>query len=97
MILATPQGRAHTEAMVVLPSDLIEDGRVCSLRFPLALNAGLAKAIGTMMRLPAVQGESFASGNIWLISDQAPPQFVTVNDRIYLRMILSQLRGAALS
>ena len=37
---------------VVLPSfaNLIEDGKVCGLNFPVALNPGLAKAIGTMMK-----------------------------------------------
>lgn len=40
-----PQGQA------VPPfSDLIEDGKVCGLNFPVALNPGLAKAIGTMMK-----------------------------------------------
>ncbi len=40
-----PQGE------VVPPfSDLIEEGRVCGLNFPVALNPGLAKAIGTMMK-----------------------------------------------
>ena len=31
-------------------SDLIEEGKVCGLNFPVALNPGLAKAIGTMMK-----------------------------------------------
>jgi hypothetical protein len=37
---------------VVLPpfSQLIEDGKVCTLNFPVALNPGLARAIGTMMK-----------------------------------------------
>jgi hypothetical protein len=40
-----PQGE------VVPPfSDLIEEGKVCGLNFPVALNPGLAKAIGTMMK-----------------------------------------------
>lgn len=36
----------------VLPpfADLIEEGKVCGLNFPVALNAGVAKAIGTMMK-----------------------------------------------
>lgn len=39
------------EGEVVPPfSDLIEQGRVCGLNFPVALNPGLAKAIGTMMK-----------------------------------------------
>lgn len=42
---ADPQGQ------VVPPfSDLIEEGKVCGLNFPVALNPGLAKAIGTMMK-----------------------------------------------
>lgn len=37
----------------VLPSFswLIENGKVCALNFPMGLNPGLAKAIGTMMKL----------------------------------------------
>lgn len=37
---------------VVMPpfSEMIEQGRVCGLNFPVALNPGLAKAIGTMMK-----------------------------------------------
>lgn len=37
---------------VVLPpfSELIEEGKVCGLNFPVALNPGLARAIGTMMK-----------------------------------------------
>ena len=37
---------------VVMPpfADLIEQGKVCGLNFPVALNPGLAKAIGTMMK-----------------------------------------------
>jgi hypothetical protein len=43
--LSDPQGE------VVPPfSDLIEEGKVCGLNFPVALNPGLAKAIGTMMK-----------------------------------------------
>ena len=36
----------------VLPpfNELIEEGKVCALNFPVALNPGLAKAIGTMMK-----------------------------------------------
>jgi hypothetical protein len=30
---------------------LIENGKVCALNFPLSLNAGLARAIGTMMKM----------------------------------------------
>jgi hypothetical protein len=43
--LADPKGQ-------VMPpfSDLIEGGKVCGLNFPVALNPGLAKAIGTMMK-----------------------------------------------
>lgn len=32
-------------------SHLVEEGKVCALNFPVALNPGLAKAIGTMMKL----------------------------------------------
>ena len=39
------------EGMVMPPfTDLIEEGKVCGLNFPVALNPGLAKAIGTMMK-----------------------------------------------
>lgn len=31
-------------------SELIEEGKICGLNFPVALNPGLAKAIGTMMK-----------------------------------------------
>ena len=31
-------------------SDLIEQGRVCALNFPVAMNPGLARAIGTLMK-----------------------------------------------
>jgi len=48
------QGKAcptDPEGEVVPPfSDLIEEGKVCGLNFPVALNPGLAKAIGTMMK-----------------------------------------------
>ena len=46
---ANPDGRFG----VPLPpfSDLIEKGIVCALNFPLSLNPGLAKAIGTFMKL----------------------------------------------
>jgi len=43
--------QSDPEGEVVPPfSDLIEEGRVCGLNFPVALNPGLAKAIGTMMK-----------------------------------------------
>ena len=32
-------------------AELIENGKLCALNFPVALNPGLAKAIGTMMKL----------------------------------------------
>ena len=32
-------------------ADLVEQGKVCALNFPVALNPGLAKAIGVMMKL----------------------------------------------
>ncbi len=32
-------------------ASLVEQGKVCALNFPMALNPGLAKAIGTMMKL----------------------------------------------
>jgi hypothetical protein len=37
---------------VIMPpfADLIEQGKICGLNFPVALNPGLAKAIGTMMK-----------------------------------------------
>jgi hypothetical protein len=37
---------------VVMPpfSQLIEEGKVCGLNFPVALNPGVAKAVGTMMK-----------------------------------------------
>ncbi len=39
------------DGQVVLPfGELIEVGKVCGLNFPVALNPGLAKAIGTMMK-----------------------------------------------
>lgn len=39
------------DAVVMPPfSELIEDGKICGLNFPVALNPGLAKAIGTMMK-----------------------------------------------
>jgi hypothetical protein len=48
------QGKAcpsDPQGEVVPPfSDLIEEGKVCGLNFPVALNPGLAKAIGTMMK-----------------------------------------------
>src|SRR4029077_18602131 len=31
-------------------SDLIEQGKVCALNFPVAMNPGLARAIGTLMK-----------------------------------------------
>jgi hypothetical protein len=39
------------EGIVMPPfSALIEEGKICGLNFPVALNPGLAKAIGTMMK-----------------------------------------------
>ena len=39
------------DAVVMPPfSEMIEQGKVCGLNFPVALNPGLAKAIGTMMK-----------------------------------------------
>jgi len=37
---------------VIMPpfADLIEQGKICGLNFPVALNPGLAKAVGTMMK-----------------------------------------------
>jgi len=43
--------RSDPEGEVMPPfSSLIEEGKVCGLNFPVALNPGLAKAIGTMMK-----------------------------------------------
>ena len=33
------------------PGDLIENGKVCALNFPIGMNPGLAKALGVMMKL----------------------------------------------
>jgi len=39
------------DGVVLSPfSQLVEDGKVCGLNFPVALNPGLARAIGTMMK-----------------------------------------------
>jgi hypothetical protein len=48
-----PKANADHRFGVPLPSFdwLIESGRVCSLNFPIAMNPGLAKAIGVMMKL----------------------------------------------
>jgi hypothetical protein len=48
-----PKANADHRFGVPLPSFdwLIESGRVCSLNFPIAMNPGLAKAIGGMMKL----------------------------------------------
>jgi TraM recognition site of TraD and TraG len=48
-----PQANADFKYGKPLPSFswLIEQGRVCSLNFPIAINAGLAKALGVMMKL----------------------------------------------
>ena len=48
-----PQANADFKNGKPLPSFswLIEQGRVCSLNFPIAMNAGLAKALGVMMKL----------------------------------------------
>ena len=44
---------AHNEFGKPLPSFswLIEQGKVCALNFPISMNAGLAKALGVMMKL----------------------------------------------
>jgi TraM recognition site of TraD and TraG len=48
-----PQANADFKFGKPLPSFswLIEQGKVCSLNFPIAMNAGLAKALGVMMKL----------------------------------------------
>src|SRR5580700_10151621 len=48
-----PAKNAHDEFGKPLPSFswLIEHGRVCALNFPIGMNAGLAKALGVMMKL----------------------------------------------
>jgi hypothetical protein len=48
-----PKANADHRFGVPLPSFswLIESGRVCALNFPIAMNPGLAKAIGVMMKL----------------------------------------------
>lgn len=48
-----PQANADFRFGRPLPSLswLVENGRVCSLNFPIAMNAGLAKALGVMLKL----------------------------------------------
>ena len=48
-----PQANADFKFGKPLPSFswLIEQGKVCTLNFPIAMNAGLAKALGVMMKL----------------------------------------------
>jgi len=48
-----PQANADFKFGTPLPSLswLAENGRVCALNFPIAMNAGLAKAIGVMLKL----------------------------------------------
>jgi hypothetical protein len=48
-----PKANADHRFGVPLPSFgwLIETGRICALNFPIAMNPGLAKAIGVMMKL----------------------------------------------
>src|SRR5438477_6579540 len=48
-----PQKNANNELGKPLPSFswLIENGKVCALNFPIGMNAGLAKALGVMMKL----------------------------------------------
>ena len=48
-----PQANADFQYGKPLPSFtwLIENGKVCALNFPIGMNAGLAKAIGVMMKL----------------------------------------------
>ena len=48
-----PQANADFKFGEPLPSFkwLIENGKVCALNFPIAMNAGLAKAVGVMMKL----------------------------------------------
>ena len=48
-----PAKNAHDEFGKPLPSFswLIEHGKVCALNFPISMNAGLAKALGVMMKL----------------------------------------------
>src|SRR5208337_393907 len=48
-----PQANADFKFGKPLPSFkwLIENGKVCALNFPIAMNAGLAKALGVMMKL----------------------------------------------
>ena len=48
-----PQANADFKYGKPLPSFrwLIENGKVCALNFPIGMNAGLAKAIGVMMKL----------------------------------------------
>ncbi len=48
-----PQKNANNELGKPLPSFswLIESGKICALNFPIGMNAGLAKALGVMMKL----------------------------------------------
>jgi hypothetical protein len=48
-----PTKNAHNQFGKPLPSFswLIEHGKVCALNFPIGMNAGLAKALGVMMKL----------------------------------------------
>jgi hypothetical protein len=48
-----PQANAEGQFGKPLPSLswLIENGRLCALNFPIAMNAGLAKALGVMLKL----------------------------------------------
>jgi hypothetical protein len=48
-----PQANADFKFGTPLPSLswLVENGRVCALNFPIAMNAGLAKALGVMLKL----------------------------------------------
>jgi len=39
---------------------LAENGRVCALNFPIAMNAGLAKALGVMLKLDFARAVSIA-------------------------------------
>ena len=51
--LNTPDELGHPKYGKPLPSFdwLIEQGKVCALNFPMSLNAGLARALGTMMKM----------------------------------------------
>ena len=48
-----PEANADNRHGKPLPSFswLIENGKVCALNFPIGMNAGLAKALGVMMKL----------------------------------------------